>query len=115
MYTRNALFVSPTTTRSNVGDWQSRHNEAIIAPRGPERPIVRLCEAWLAYAEQHRKRYESPIGEDGVLGQEWAAIGLAIRGLLNGETGNLDCGTLDAFVLNTLKGEGWEKEEEENQ
>lgn len=84
-------------------DWAVRHNEAIDRPRGFEVPVVRMLHFWEMYAVEHAKRWESSIGEDYVLGPEWRDIGLAIRGLLNGETGRLDCGTLDGFILNTLK------------
>lgn len=76
------------------GDWKERHNSAV--------------DSYISAVSDHRARYESPIGDDGVLGPEWRDIGLGIRGLLNGETGRLDCGTLDAFILDTLKAEGIE-------
>ncbi len=44
--------------------------------------------------------------DDGVLGDEWAKIGGALRGLLNGETGRFDCGTLDRLFCETLRSEG---------
>lgn len=89
--------------RTSYTKWAHRHNEAIDRPRGFEVPIVRMLHFWEMYAAEHAKRWESPIGEDYVLGPEWRDIGLAIRGLLNGETGQLDCGTLDSFILNTLR------------
>lgn len=50
------------------------------------------------------------IGEDYVLGPEWATIGRALLALLNGETGRLDCGTLDGIIRDTLRAEGTEDE-----
>jgi hypothetical protein len=41
-----------------------------------------------------------------VIGDAWEEIGRAILVLLNGETGRLDCGTLDAFIRDTLESEG---------
>jgi hypothetical protein len=96
--------------KGNMGGWQERHTLAVRAPRGAEGPIVNLLDAWTRYANQHAARYDSGIGSDGVLGPEWATIGRAIRGLLNGESGRLDCGTLDGFILDTLKSEGFEEE-----
>lgn len=107
MNTRNRLRAKTNLPNK---DWANRHNEAIAFPRGAERPIVRLLEGWMDYQEQHRKRFESGIGEDYVLGQEWAKIGLSVRALLNGETGNLDCGTLDAAILYTLTAEGFDED-----
>jgi hypothetical protein len=69
-------------------NWVMAHNEAIDWPKG----------------------FESLIGEDYVLGPEWTQIGTAIRGLLNGETGRLDCGTLDGFILETMRENGVEKD-----
>lgn len=90
--------------------WDIQHNEAIDWPKGLEAAIVKMLLFWEMYAKEHQKRNESPIGDDYVLGPEWRDIGLAIRGLLNGETGRLDCGTLDAFILETMRENGVETE-----
>lgn len=79
---------------------------AVRAPRGAEIPIVNLVNAWTDYANRHRARYDSGIGDDGVLGPAWAQIGASIRTLLNGESGQLDCGTIDGFVCDVLTAEG---------
>lgn len=91
------------------GDWKERHNAAVqtLASYPNSRPfeqsLVAMLTAWAEYADDHRTAYESPIGDDGVLGPHWQEIGLAIRGLLNGDCGpRLDCGTLDGFILDTL-------------
>jgi len=89
-------------------DWKQRHTEAMRAPRGRELAIVRMLQAWELYREQHRQAYESGIGDDGVLGPEWAAIGFAIRGLLNGDCGRLDCGTIDGGICDALTAEGFD-------
>lgn len=102
-------MLSLKTNPKLPGDWKERHNAATMSLGRPfESAIVHMLEAWARYADDHRARYESPIGEDYVLGPEWRDIGLGIRGLLNGETGRLDCGTLDGFILDTLKAEGIE-------
>lgn len=102
------------------GDWKERHNDAVYfslpvnrtaPPRIFETSVVRMLEAWAFYADNHRVRYSTPIGDDGVLGPEWQAIGLGIRGLLNGDVGpRLDCGTLDGFILDTLAANGSDTE-----
>jgi len=84
------------------------HNEAIDWPKGFEAAIVKMLHFWEMYATEHQKRWESPIGEDYVLGVYWKDMGLSLRGLLNGETGRLDCGTLDAFILETMRENGVE-------
>jgi hypothetical protein len=95
----------------NMGGWKERHAQAIRLPVGHERPIVNLLSAWCDYAFLHQHRFESGIGEDYVLGPEWAAIGAAIRGLLNGECGRLDCGTLDSILCHNLTVQGFDPEQ----
>lgn len=102
-----SLFQKPNVT-GNIGDWQGRHMQACIAPRGLERPLVRMIEQWLRYADSHEKRFESLIGDDYVLGEHWFDMGLALRGLLNGESDRLDCGTLDYVILTALKRAGFD-------
>ena len=100
-------LLAPLRPRSKANEpWQKRHHQAELCPQGFERPIYNMIAAWLEYADRHQKLYGSGIGQDGVLGHEWAKIGLGLRGLLNGETGRLDCGTLDGVILGALKAEG---------
>jgi len=66
-------------------------------------PIVRMITGAAMYADTHRKRYGSSIGEDGFLGPQWEAIIRGIRALLNGECGELDCGTLDSLLCEMLE------------
>ena len=87
----------------NAGDWQGRHLRAfnsnpIAVSKSMPGCVVAMVEAWGRYADAHRKRYGSPIGDDGVLGWSWRTMGVSLRGLLNGETGNLDCGTMDTLI-----------------
>jgi hypothetical protein len=100
-------LTNPRFPKGNMGNWQTRHLLAVQGPRGPEQPIVHLISAWLAYADSHRERFESGIGEDGVLGENWSKIGAELRGLLNGECGRLDCGTLDGTICSALEAEGF--------
>jgi hypothetical protein len=90
----------------NTGGWQNRHQSAVLNPTGFERPMVHLLTGWSEYAETHRARYESVIGDDGVLGPAWEEIGDALRTMLNGDLGRLDGGTLDSFILNTMRDNG---------
>ncbi len=55
---------------------------------------------WAHMAEAHRAMYDSNIGDDGVLGPAWKAIGLSLLISLNGELGRLDGGTLDRMIRN---------------
>lgn len=101
----------PAFSGANMGDWQARHCSAVGFPRGSEVGVVELLKGWASYADRHHDQYDSGIGDDGVLGPAWAAIGANIRTLLNGECGRLDCGTLDSFLCRTLEAEGFSPEE----
>lgn len=92
---------------SNDTGWQDRHVRAFNVPHGFEAAIVSLLTGWAIYADAHRARYESKLGDDYVLGVAWAATGRAIHSLLDGETGRLDCGTLSSFIHDTLTSEGF--------
>lgn len=97
----------------NTGRWQDKHDEAVNHRAvfqnkhyELETPIVDMIRGWSEYARDHKARYEDVIGADCVLGDYWESIGDGLRGLLNGVTGRLDCGTLDGFILNTMKENG---------
>lgn len=93
----------------NTGDWQGRHMRAVRAT--PQHSIVIALDAWCEYASAHKRRYESTIGEDYVLGPAWARWGAAVRELLNGECGNLDCGTLDHIIHANLIEQGFDPDQ----
>src|SRR5437879_5850167 len=91
----------------NTSGWQDRHDAALNSPRSAfEKALTQMLNGWEAYADAQKARYDSLIGDDGVLGPNWEAIGDALRGLLNGESGRLDCGTVDAFLLDTMSENG---------
>jgi hypothetical protein len=101
---RNRLTANCEGTSSN--GWKERHREAVLCPHWDyERALVQMLSGWLRYADAVQNRWESGIGQDGVLGPSWAEIGSGLRGLLNGELGRLDGGTLDALLVNTLREE----------
>lgn len=91
----------------NATGWQDRHDLAVMEPNNHEEyGIVNMLRGWAAYASNHQYTYGSLIGDDGVLGPEWEAIGDSLRGLLNGNLGRLDGGTLDGFILNKMRENG---------
>lgn len=95
-------------------EWALRHVEAMSAPYPDfETSVVTGLRAWLTYAEHHKRRYGSGIGEDYFLGDYWGAWGFALLGLLNGATGRLDCGTLSTILRETLEAEGWDTDMQE--
>lgn len=102
-----------TRNHKNSNGWEERHNQVVVHLNGPypltnslDTVVAMMLETWKLYAEFYQSRFESKIGDDGVLGECWKDIGLGIRGLLNGELGRLDAGTLDAFILDTLREHG---------
>jgi hypothetical protein len=95
--------------RQSAGcEWGKRHAEAFNYPLGSEIGVVELMQAAAAYADSHRQRYSTGIGDDGVLGEHWEAIVRGILGLLNGDCGRLDCGTLDGTLRDMLAAEGFD-------
>jgi len=85
----------------NVG---AAHHSAVMYPRPEfESPVLELLVGLAGYADAHRDRYESEVGEDGVLGDHFEEIARGLLGLLNGETGRLDCGTLDGAIRKLCK------------
>jgi hypothetical protein len=97
--------------KSGNGQWGYRHWLAFNNPRrSTEVSIVNLMKATALHADNHREAYGSGIGEDGVLGDHWADIVRGIRGLLNGDCGRLDCGTLDGTLCDMLAAEGFDRE-----
>lgn len=100
----------PKLPIGNIGNWQGRHLAAVMSPRGAEKPFVAMLKGWLEYADTHANRNEGSIGEDYVLGPEWETIGRSLVSLLNGETGRLDCGTLDSLIRSSLVAEGFSEE-----
>lgn len=100
----------------NTGGWKDRHDLAVLSAgmvRGAkpfETAVAQMAVGWGRYAIDHRSEYETPIGDDGVLGPEWLAVGKGLIGLLNGQTGRLDCGTVDAFIRDTVHENGFPDE-----
>lgn len=87
-----------------------RHERAMTVPRSFERSLRALIDGLMSYAVDHEARYGSKLGEDGVLGEAWADALRGVRGLLNGELGDLDGGLLDGALCNLYREAGFEGE-----
>jgi hypothetical protein len=48
-------------------------------------PLLVAFDAMIRYAKAHQKRFESPLGEDYVLGPEFGQVIAGLRALLNGD------------------------------
>jgi hypothetical protein len=99
-------LATPSFPKGNIGGWQERHLAALCSSH----PMVIMLRGWAAYADKHRARFESGIGEDSFLGPQWEAVGRALLEMLNGDCGALDCGTIDGFIRDALKAEGFREE-----
>lgn len=94
-------------------DWKRRHAVAMAAPEpgSHEQAVAEMVKAWKLYAAAHERAYGGKVGKDSVLGPAWESIGHALRALLNGETGRLDCGTLDSDILKLMERNGIAEDE----
>ena len=72
-------------------------------------PIVGMIRALALYADMHAERFESPLGEDYVLGPAGLDMLKGLRTLLNGELGGLDCGTLDTLAHDMAEAAGFNR------
>jgi len=77
---------------NHVRTWEARgqlsHGQAIAT----------MVHGLAVYADAYRRRFDSDISEDGVLGPAWREIGDGILALLNGELDGLDGGTVDGLI-----------------
>ena len=89
-----------------ANNWASRHNKAVTHPTKAEKGVLDACSALEAMADSH-----AAISQDGVLGDCWLKILHGVRGMLNGETGRLDCGTVDGWLVRLALEHGFTDEE----
>lgn len=102
-------FTGPKTTSDGTESLAARdHRLALRANTGHALALRKLLEGWETYAHAHRTRYDGSIGQDYVLGDHWAQIGLSIKALLDGETRGLDCGSLSGNIVARIRAEGIE-------
>jgi hypothetical protein len=78
-----------------------------------ERSMTKMLHGWIEYAAAHKEAYETAVGEDYVIGDEWQAIGHALLGLLNGELGRMDAGTVDRLIRDTFVQNGFTRDGQE--
>lgn len=81
-------------------DWKAMHMAAMRAPRGAEIPHVLMFKAITAALE----RWPG----DGYLEPHLVDMVNGARGMLNMDSGRLDCGTLDGHYCNALRALGVE-------
>lgn len=116
MFRGHAAFVEVMNTGDAIARLGvkvgQRHMDAWAHPHSDhERAIKGMLLALAIYADAHERAYDSPIGEDGVLGEHWKDMARAFLGMLNGEAGRFDCGTLDGCVRKLARQVGFEERE----
>lgn len=100
LWTALAMPLEGLGAGANSNGWADRQVDAVKGPHSGFEVALRSMLLGLAeYADAHSRRYHSKIGDDGVLGREWAAMLSGARGLLNGELDRFDGGTLDKAIL----------------
>lgn len=87
-----------------MSNWKERHNEALIAPRGPEIPAVRL---WGTVRDMHTTLKDDGFGAPNVV----APLLSAMRAYLNYDMGRLDAGTFDKAIMRMAKQAGLNPDE----
>jgi hypothetical protein len=96
----------------NTNGWRDRHAMAVNHPATDKgEAIAVMLAAWALYEKGYAAMYpETMLADDYVLGAAWKDAGIAMRQLLNGVCGRLDCGTLDGFICDTLREAGFADE-----
>lgn len=92
-------------------DWFRRSRNAYFNPLSNERGIVMMMKALVAYADDHARKFESPLGHDYVLGPAWLKMLQGWRTLLNGDLGRLDGGLMDALAREVAMAAGFKEGE----
>lgn len=110
-------LLTPKESLANIGGWQERHNAAIARAETTERnahstAFLKMFDGWVAYGETHKVEFGRLIGDDHFLGPVWLEIGKNLAQLLNGDTGQLDSGTLDAAIRNYATQQGFDLDNE---
>ena len=102
-------FVGPTKNsdgETSVKAYQHQRAAELGETNDAGRSLMKMLAGWEDYTEAYEKRYEGPIGDDGVIGRYWAETGLAIKRLLDGETGGLDCGSIASNITASIEAQG---------
>ncbi len=101
-------YVGPThNADGQITVSYDQHKKALRSPSGVAWAIAGMLAGWAEYAKNHKERYASTIGDDYVLGPAWAEAGFAIKRLLDGETGGLDCGSLSRNIVSAIEEQGF--------
>ena len=96
-----------------ITEQERKHYAALASPRTAFECSLRdMIRGWREYADAHKEAYDTELSEDYVLGEDWRVMGQSLLGLLNGELGRYDGGTLDALIRETFRSNGFSSEGE---
>lgn len=84
-------------------------------------PLLVMMDSLIKYAEAYRERFETPLADDYVLGNDWLRAAAAVRGLLNGDgvvawkrdrsTDSKDNGAIEGMFWDGLALAGFKEED----
>lgn len=100
--TMKQLIRAANQKAAQSGDWGARHAAAWTAPTGTGAAIVEVVQSLAKYADAHKARFGSTVGQDAVIGDGWKNIAQGVLTLLNGDLGGLDGGTMDSIVRDMM-------------
>jgi len=103
----------PTKTVS-ADYWKERHARAYRTPRqGVERALRSIIDGLEEYARGHEAANGSKLSEDYILGEYWISAWSDVRGLLNGDIGRFDGGSLDRRLGDIATAGGFTESEQD--
>lgn len=83
--------------------WADRHVRLWEVPGCGGNPLKDMICGLASYCDQHYSLFDSPIGDDSMLSKSILHILKGLRGLLDGELGQFDAGTLDYTLCELAK------------
>lgn len=115
--TKILQYVGPT--HNSTGEETVNHSQHVAAvDRGRTnaqgRALIQMLKGWEAYQTAYHATYDDAQATpeqnemDAVIGRYWAETGLAIKRLLDGETGGLDCHSIASNITAAVVAEGFE-------
>lgn len=108
----NALFVQDLLTKQSKKQFKGNLYGTRHASAFSSSPIGSIINGLAKYADDYSKRYpDSILAETYVLGDYWITALKAVRGLLNGELGQLDGGFCDEIILQLAFKNGFKEEQ----
>lgn len=101
---------NPNTPDGKESANHFHHRRAVTEHRtnATGRALRKLLDGWQQYAQAHESRFEDTIGNDYVIGPYWADVGLAIKRLLDGDTGGIDAGSVAHNIVEMIHAQGIE-------